>query len=212
MDENVRVARGRTWFGPTQTIPSTYTVTEGLDEEGKTATFPYTSPSAKTARQNAEVVGMRLMRNVSGVTLYAGMVVRAAAGYELTRFDGLANETGIEVAGVIDDHLGAGGVRNGDLCWVHRKGPVMMKSHYADVSADVAIGDLLYALTSATSNATTSNAGRFAAYPKALTFTATQTTDGTAGKVLANHFARARSARLTNATNTDTLADMCLPA
>ena len=205
------LARGKTWLGPTQTVPSTYDVVAGLHKEGEIAHFPHTNPAAKTTRLSNQSVTMRLMRNVSGVTLYAGMIVRAATGYESTRFDGLANETAMEVAGVIDDHLGSGGVRSGDMCWVHVKGPALVKSQYADASVDVAVGDLLYAATAATSNATTCAAGRFAAYPKALTFTATQTTDGTAGKVLSNHFARARTARLTNATNTNTLVDMCLP-
>lgn len=210
MDEIARFERGRTYLGPTQTVPSSYGVKEGLLEEGKILHFPHTDPSDPTKRLSGEIVTMQVMRNVSGATLYAGMVVSPQAGYENQRFDGLANSTAMKVAGVIDDHLGAGGVRSGDLCLVHVGGPALAKSFYSNQSADVAAGDLLYAATAATSNATTCDSGRFNAFPLALTFTATQTTDGTAGKVLANHFARAKSARLTNATNTNTLVDMCL--
>jgi hypothetical protein len=201
-------ARGKTWYGPRQTIDTNNY--EAVHLEGHTVEFPNLNPAAKTTRLSNRPVVMRLMRNTSGITLYKGMIVTSAAGYSGKRFDGLARLTACEVAGVIDDCLGSGGVRNGDLCWVHIQGPALVLSYWANAGADVAAGNLLYATTSAASNVTTSAAGRFSAWNTALTATATQATDGTMTGVIVNHFARAQSARLTSATNTQTLVDMCL--
>lgn len=204
----IHPARGKTWYGPTQTIDTNNY--EATHLEGHTVEFPHTDPSNQTVRLDSRPVIMRLMRNVSGVTLYAGMMVASKSGYEQKRFDGLARTTACEIAGVIDDHLGSGGVRNGDLCWVHVQGPAKVYTAYtASKLGDVSVGSLLYAITVATSNVTTNDAGRFQAW--CGTFTATQTTDGTGAAILLNHFGRALSACTSANTNTLKLVDMRLP-
>lgn len=201
-------ARGKTWYGPTQTIDTNDY--DAVHLEGHTVEFPHTDPTDQTVVLDSRPIVMRLMRNVSGVTLYAGMMVASQTAYEKKRFDGLARTTACEIAGVIDDHLGSGGVRNGDLCWVHLQGPAKVYTAYtAGTLLDVSVGSLLYAITVATSNVTTNDAGRFQAWVG--TFTATAATDGTGAAILLNHFGKALSACTSANTNTLKLVEMRLP-
>lgn len=140
-----------------------------------------------------------LVRNVSGVALTPGRTVSWKAGFRGRRVDGYTTTTGAEVAGVVDDQLPAAGVANNDLFWLLVEGPALIKTPLAAGAGSVfAEGNVLIALTAATSQATT--AGR----PAVLDLT--QTTHPASSIV--NRFARVMSAMTTAQTNTDMLVDL----
>lgn len=146
-----------------------------------------------------------LVRNNSGVALLPKRLVVWETRFKTV--DGYSSSTAIEVAGVVDPFLPAAGVPNGDIFHLLVDGPVLIKSQLSALPAGgVSVGDLVYAITAATSQATT--AGRFT--PWGGTFSITQTTDGTAGKVIRNAIGRAMSALTSGNTDTDTLIDLQL--
>lgn len=178
----------------------------GVHLEGQDCVFLNTDPSTTINRRNQGDVRAIIVRNTSGITLSAKRVVKWASGYRGRRVDGYANVDHEEVAGVVDDHVGSGGVQANDLFWLIVEGECLIQTPMtgAGFNGDVAVGDILTALTAAASTGTT--AGRFQRWNG--TFTATQTTDGTLGNILANRFARAMSAKTTGNTNSDILVDL----
>lgn len=200
---------GKTYNGGTQSIDvsSSYANAGGVPLEGLEAQFDdvlVNVGSPNSAPRSADVVKARLVRNASGVTLYGGYLVTYASGQRLKRVNGYARQTATEVAGVVDPLLGTTGVRDGDLFWLIEEGVVDLKTDVANSATDFASGDPLVAATAAAANATTTNvtnvAGKVAKYP--ASFTATQTTDGTASSYDRNCFGVAMSAAATNSTNT----------
>jgi len=181
MQSYPQLPRGETVYGPTATIDTNDYV--GVDNEGAEAKFP--NVDANGVYRSMGFLYARLMRNVSGVTMYANRLVTHKADYRNRRFDGYSRTTACEAAGVIDPMLPAGGIRNGDACWVFFKGPVQVYTGLA-LAANLAAGDLAYAITADNSTGHTGG-GKIEGRPLALTFTATETTDGTMGKVLANN-------------------------
>lgn len=140
-----------------------------------------------------------LVRNVSGVALTPGRTVSWKAGFRGRRVDGYTTTTGAEVAGVVDDQLPAAGVANNDMFWLLVDGPALIKTPLAGGAGNVfAEGNVLIALTAATSQATT--AGR------AAVLDLTQVTHPASSIV--NRFARVMSAMTTAQTNADMLVDL----
>lgn len=142
-------------------------------------------------------VRLRVVRNRSGATL---------SGKRLAQFAATAGKDSIEVSGyakvdstkafVIDD-VGSQAIPDKDLFYVVVSGPCLVKTSLEGGATNVvAVGDLLHALTAATTGATT--AGRV--QPAVLTG---------ATSVLANQIAnvvgRAMSAKTTANTNADLL-------
>ena len=145
-----------------------------------------------------------LVRNNAGIALEPKRLVVWETRFKSV--DGYSSTTAVEVAGVVDPFLPSTGVPNGDIFHLLVDGPVLIKSQLSTLGANVSAGDLLYAITAATSQATT--AGRFTAWGG--TFSLTQTTDGTEANVIRNAIGRAMSALTTGNTNTDTLVDLQL--
>lgn len=208
MDSNVnQLARGRTWYAG-ETI-DTANLT-GTQLEGKAVVFKNADPSAPTALRDQQDVEGIIVRNMSGIALLPGMIVQWKSGYRGTRVDGYVRTTAQNAAGVVDDFLPSAGVPHGDLFVLITKGPVLLKTAYDNTpwTVDITDGALLYAMTAAasTSTAASQNAGR--AIPWGGTFSAAQTTDGTAGNILANSFGRAMSAKTTAQTNANLLANV----
>lgn len=209
MSDNVTglFKRGQTYNGPNKTLSSSYGQSVGI--EGTVRYFDDVDPSSGSpgvkSKRSDRVQTAMIVRNVSGITLLPKRIVKWASGYRGRRVDGYCNATAEEVAGVVDERLGSSGVRNYDLFWIQVKGPCLCKTGLAAAAATaVTEGQILYALTAATSQATT--AGRPVGWGG--TFTATQTTDGTAGKIVANAIGRAMSAKTSGNTNTDFLVDL----
>ncbi|SFH96981.1 hypothetical protein [Planctomicrobium piriforme] len=200
--------RGKTLLsGDGRTIAST----DAAFVEGARADFddiaPGQAPGAKVRRSNRRVTCI-LVRNVSGIALLPKRTVKWAAGYRGKRVDGYCSVTAEECAGVVDEHLPAAGVPNNDLFWIAVKGPSLTKTDLAGgANNSIAEGDVLAALTAATSQATTS--GRVAPWT-GLTSAAAGTTDGTQAKYLLNYLGRAMSAKTTAQTNQDILVDLAI--
>lgn len=203
--------RGRTLYG-SNTIPAS-TAWDPTGVEGQVRVFndrdaftpptagEYTPGLAKPRTQGGREVICIFVRNNSGVTLYPGRAVAWDPAARGRRVIGYTNTTAQEVAGIVDEYLTwANGVRNGDCFWLVVKGHCVIPQPEAQASfADSwAAGDILYALThgagstAAQSAVATSEAGRLTRW--ATTFSATQTTDGTAARIVMNRVARVVSA------------------
>ena len=197
------IGRGETLYGTAGTVPASYG--QSVFHEGRLNVFPDTNPSNVQVRRTQRDVRCIQVRNASGVTLYAGMIVTWASGYRGRRVAGRVCVEAAEIAGVVDDHLGAGGVRHGDVFNLIVEGPCL--AYLSSVAADcaaVTAGQLLHAATAATSQATT--AGRFKVFKG--TFSAAETTDGTAFNVVANRIGRAISAATTDDAGALRLIDL----
>jgi hypothetical protein len=187
--------RGHTFYMPTVTIDTANY--RDVHVEGTAVVLNDTDPDDNVQLRSGQKIHAVVMRNVSGSTLYAGRAVSPKEGYEHERFEATYT-TACPLAGIIDDRLGSAGVRNGDMCLVIVKGPC----DYCTPSASptTAIGDLLYAKTG--------DEGKLTRHAKALAFTATETTDGTMGKVLKNSIGRALEAATSGETSTAKLIDV----
>jgi hypothetical protein len=179
--------------------------------EGLPTSFPDVNIDDPTILNSGRLLQGRIMRNVSGFTVYAGHTVIQSATAELRnkRFIGYTATTAVEAAGVVDPWLGSGGCRNGDMCNVFQSGPcpVLLADTWG---SDVVIGDFMYAVTGAGTTAATTDAGKVVPHTLALTFTATQCTDGTQGKVLVNNIGRAMVAATSGNKNTMKLVDLVI--
>ena len=193
------IARGNTYYGTSGTIPSSYGTSVAL--EGRPHVSPDVGPTStagvKVRRSQGDVKSI-LVRNVGAVALLPGQIVTWAAGYRGTRVEGCARLTAGEVDGVIDDCLPSAGCRVGDICHLIVDGNVLSATSRDTNEIACSAGGIIFAATAATSGATT--AGRFAAWNG--TFSAAQTTDGTAGNILGNKIGRAVSAVTAAETST----------
>lgn len=190
---------GKTYYDGRTIDTSNY---GGVGLEGQVCTFTnVVVPSGSTTLRvplNDGPIQARLVRNVSGITLLPGRLVIYKAGQQDKRVDGYTSTTAERAAGVVDPWLNATtGVPNGDLFWIVISGTVPVRRSLSNSAADDAEGDTLYAITAATSQATT--AGRFTRWVG--TFSAAETTDGTAAKILRNAIGLAMSACTTAGTN-----------
>lgn len=164
---------------------------------GQHRVFKYRDPSDRIKTTGDELHAI-LVQNRSGITLLPSQLVRwSATGYG-KYIGGYTNVTASQPAGVVDPYLPATGVPDGDAFWVIVRGPCLVYRDKAALPADLAVGDILYTVTAAASTHSTT-AGRFTKWGG--TFTAAQTTDGTAGNILANQIGRAMSTAVTD-TNT----------
>lgn len=210
--------RGETLYGPTATIDTTTPDYGGsVNLEGISATFDYIDPSnptRKTGRKQHAIC----VRNTSGITLMRRLAVTwsTTAGERGKRVKGYSCVTAAEIAGYVDDRLGTGGVRNGDMFWLIVKGPVLALTPLAgDATNVVSAGDILFAATAAASTAVTTGAttadeaGGFTIDDG--TFSQTETTNGVLRNTLRNSFAVALSAATTANTKTSLLIDLYVP-
>lgn len=215
-----QVPRGGTFFEG-RAVPGTSGSFEVHPLEGTTRLFPDSLPnttgsSVRILRSGRKVKAV-LVRNDSGVTLLPKRAVTWKAGQLGKRVGGYSRLTATMIAGIVDDQLPSSGVRDGDLFWLIVEGPCVVVTPDAgsDFGVDITEGAALYSLTSTTANATASTtsaatvaAGRLRAW--AGTFSAAETTDGSAGNILLNRVGRAMSARTTGNTRADLLVDLNL--
>ena len=173
------VERGTTLYGPTQTIDTSNYVNVNL--EGKLVIFTDTDIDDPTKLGSSRVTRAKLMRNVSGSTVYAKYAVTPADGYAKKRFDATFTKA-CRAAGIVDDRLGSDGCRNGDLCWILFEGPAYYMTA-SSPSRDTAIGDLLFIVDD--------DGGRLDSWQEALTFSAGDVVDADLASILANSLGRA---------------------
>lgn len=170
-------------------------------------------------------IKLRAMRNITGITVYAKLLVvpnfmslsnyiggtgapAALAGPNgTTRFRELAR-LGVAAAETsayclpVDEYISAGvGVVNNDICWCVLRGPAVVKTSLANMADDIDLGDALVAVTATTAAATdTTTGGRVTP----VDLQATTHPDGILGRVIG----LAMTALTTNQTNTDVLVDV----
>ena len=176
----------------------------GINYEGTRKVFNFVNVATPKAHPSGWEQRCIYVRNSSGITLLPGMHVTWTSGYRGKRVAGYLRTTGGECAGVVDDLLPSSGVPANDMFWLVVGGPCIIKSPYdsGDFADSWVEGDILYGLTTANSTAGSTD-GRPQRWGG--TFSATDTTDGTAGKVIANKIGRVMTARTTGETNTNTM-------
>jgi hypothetical protein len=193
--------RGKTFYGGQTINTSDYGASAQL--EGITTIFTNRAPPSSYGVQvirDSQDTHAICVRNVSGIALTPGRIVRFSSGYRNRRVDGYTTLDWVRGDGVVDDHLPSAGVPNGDLFWLIVEGPALMRTDLAGGALNViSDGDRLAALTAATSQATT--AGRV------QSFVATTNVTNAISGVL-NVCAIAMSAMTTGQTNSAVLADV----
>ena len=189
MKSNAQIlAQGETFHGPTKTLPTSGYSAASLAAEGQEVAFK----DSVTGR----LVYGRIMRNVSGITVYGGRAVANSTTAELhkKRFIGYAGSAtfAAAAAGIVDPLLVTTGCRNHDLCIVYYSGPCdCMPDTTADTAAvpNCAIGDWVVGMTglSTTPGSTALTAGQFYPFALAGAFgTTNELTDGRLSRSLAN--------------------------
>lgn len=119
--------RGETFYGPNQTIPSTYG-SESLGHEGLEKVFRDINFAATTlakpllSNNDVECIAVR---NASALALTPGTLVKWKAGYYGKRVE-ITSVAAEACAGVVDPYLPSAGVRVGDICFIVVKGPTLV--------------------------------------------------------------------------------------
>src|ERR1051326_7295354 len=164
--ENPPFGRGETFFSIGAVSPNAPDVTVGTQLEGKEWVFEDINPTVTghTTRTN-RYVRCRVVRNRAGISLLpkrlvqftSGSATQAAAdgrnyGAQVDGYTATVNQRGYPV----DEWLPSAGVPDKDLFWIVVDGPATVLTPLATASADFAVGDLVAALTAATSQATRS--------------------------------------------------------
>jgi hypothetical protein len=134
-------------LGQTLGVSST---SDGVGWVGAVKQFPDVDPDTGKIRSN-RVKTCIAVRNVSGVALLPKRTVVFKSG-SLSEVDGYNADTGVAVAGVVDEHLPASGVANNDVFWITVHGPTEVKLGPAQQAA---ADTTLVALTAATSTVST---------------------------------------------------------
>lgn len=197
--------RGQTFHGSgTATLSSTYGTSVAL--EGRVCISKAKAAEGDlTARDGADIKSI-IVRNTSGINLVPGDIVIWEAGYRRLRVNSKSKLTACEIAGVVDDLLPSAGVRDEDLFHLIVSGPCLAKLSATAAEAVITAGDLLYAVTAATSQAP--EAGKFTKW--AGTNSSTETEDGTVVKIARNAIGIAISAATTADTGKTRLVDLQL--
>lgn len=191
---------GKTHYGLTGTIPSTYG--DSLGMEGTVLVFKDEDPTDRSKYRSHHDKTFIIVRNTGAVNLLPKQTVVWESGYVNRRVNGKAYLTNGKVAGVVDEYLPAAGVRVGDLFLLCVKGPSLFYTPMeGDVNNVFAVGDHLWSQTAATSGATT--AGRLKGTPGE--FSATAATDGTMVQQALKRVGWAMSAGTTGETNSSKL-------
>lgn len=214
-DNTTPFGRGETWYAGRTIDTANY---EGVELEGHTCIVEDilwgnsggVKPGRTTSNARDQVV--RLMRNVSGVTLYAKQLVQVDSTNP-NRILGRQNVL-FGPAYPIDEFLPATGVPNGDLCWVVIGGPALCLTPMTGAefnAVSIAAGDILGAATTnggSTAAGSTAPAGRVAAVLPVNVAITTNTQYSELLRYATGWFGRAVSAMTSGQTNADILIDI----
>jgi hypothetical protein len=141
-----------------------------------------------------------LVKNVSGIALLPGMLVRWKHGEVGRKVDGYVSATDEPemIAGIVDDFLPAAGCPDDDIFFCMRKGPCRAITHYGDIATATAVGDLMVGLTSGESTEASTNSGRVAQIVAGAT-------SGVTGDIIPAYgiIGRALNTELSNTTGTN---------
>lgn len=198
------IARGKTFYDGNTIDTADY---GGIHIEGSVRQFKdydIVADSTFLKLRSARMVTCILVRNVSGIALLPGRLVRWQAAQRGKRVDGYTTTTAAEAAGVVDEWLPTAGVPNGDLFWLTVDGPTLVRTDLTgDTDTNFSEGDILVAITAVTSQATTAGRVRQADFTGAAT-------GATLADQITNRIGRAMSANTTGQTNRNVLADISI--
>lgn len=202
--ENPPFPRGSTYYNG-GTIDSNNlggTHLEGTIWEFEDINLDASTSGVRSARTNRPVKCM-IVRNVAATALLPKRLVTMQTtdgGTYTGRIDGYATTTAKHPCFPLDEWLPSAGVAVNDLCYVVVEGPSVVLTDLAGGANNVfSVGDLVVALTAATSGATT--AGRVR--PIDLTGATALLGDQIIGRI-----GRALTAKTTANTNADMLVDV----
>ena len=174
--------------------------TVGLQSSSTTATTLSSAWKDTSILVDASRVEGVLAKNVSGIALLPGMLVRWKAGEEGRMIDAYVNRTTEPemVAGIVDDFLPAAGCPDDDICFIVQRGPCRAITKYQDMSNDIAIGDFLLGITVDSTTDQTTDAGRI----ESVSFDNTDVTgDDLLDAVMGGIIGRALNTAITTVTN-----------
>lgn len=198
--------RGKTYLkGPNRTPDAAGTTSLAIEGIRKTfKDLDYSGVGIKAPRSGGEVV-CTLVRNDSGITLLPKRAVSWKSGYIGKRVDGYCTLDYVNCAGIVDEWLNStNGVADDDYFWIAQRGPSNCLTDLAGGATNVInAGDIIVALTAATSQATT--AGRV------QSFVATSNVTNAVSEAM-NKLGRALSAKTTANTNASVLVYLELVA
>ncbi len=210
-DNDVMIERGSTWYAGRTIDTANY---EGVDREGDTKVFEdklWSATGVKGERNQARSVVCRLVRNVSGVTLFAKTLV-VLDPTTPNRVTGRSTVLFGECYPV-DEFLPATGVPNGDLFWIVIGGPakVLTPMTGAEFNAtSIAAGMFIGAGTTnggSTAAGSTVPAGRAAGLLPVNVALTTNTQYEQLLRDANGYVGRAMSAMTSGQTNADLLID-----
>lgn len=205
--------RGSTWYNG-GTIDTNNLA--GLEAEGATKIFEdkfWSAAGVKGDRNQARMVACRLVRNMSGVTLYAKQLVQLDTANP-NRITGRTVVLFYQDAYPIDEFLPATGVPHGDLCWVVISGPALCMTPLTGAefnATSIAAGDLVGAATTnggSTAAGSTAPAGRVAGLLAVNVALTTNTQYNELVRYVTGFIGRAISAKTSGNTNADILVDV----
>lgn len=186
-----------------------------VELEGQTKVFEDINWGAAGVKpyRSARKVVCRLVRNMTGTTLYPKQLVQVDPTNP-NRITGLTVSTGQECYPV-DEFLPAAGVPNGDVFWIVISGPAMVKTPMTGAefqTASIAAGAILTSGTTnggSTAAGSTAPAGRVAGFPVVASTTVAQFTDLL--NVATNSLGKAMSGATSGQTNADLLVNIRAP-
>ena len=187
---------------------------KGTELEGAERTFEDQTKVSGTAIWNQRIPGrkvtMRVVRNMTGVTLLAKEVVFIDPTSP-NRVLGRVNTTAKAYPCIVDENIPSGGVPAGDLFYVAVRGPQLAKTTVGNGVSDITIGSQVIGSTGSAATtaaaATTNECGRVAL----ALFTAPTTVASAktfSDEMRLGYLGTALTARTTGNTNTDILIDV----
>ncbi len=204
--------RGSTWYNG-GTIDTNNLA--GLEAEGATKVFEdinWAATGLKTVRTQARSVTCRLVRNMSGVTLYAKTLVVVDPSNP-NRVTGRARVL-FEEAYPVDEFLPATGVPHGDLFWIVLSGPAVILTPMTGAefnAVSIALNDFIGAATTnggSTAAGSTVPAGRAAGLVPVNVALTTNTQYLQLLRDATTYVGRAMSAMTSGQTNSNLLVDV----
>lgn len=204
--------RGATWYNGA-TIDTNNLA--GLEAEGVTKIFEdklWSAVGVKGERNQGRMVTCRLVRNMSGITLFAKQLVQLDTANP-NRITGRTTVLFGE-AYPLDEFLPAAGVPHGDLCWIVIAGPALCLTPMTGGefnATDIGAGSLVGAGTTnggSTAAGSTAPAGRLAAVLPVNVALTTNTQYNELLRYATGWIGRAISAMTSGQTNANILVDV----
>ncbi len=160
--------RGTVFYDDSRTVPAVAGDMNRL--EGLPVCYEDISYVDKATKVSGREVKAILVKNVSGIALLPGTLVKWKTGYVGRQVDGYTKETGDKVAGIVDDWLPAAGAADDQVFNLIIGGPVRVRTNYlGDATTPIAVDDLIHSNTGSSTLVATDGAGKVATLSAAVT-------------------------------------------